>query len=207
MKPWIFSSDRVARFVLISLIACVYAGCVMISNHFLFFWAGDEPYRYWLYPPAGLRLLLIMLLGFPAVIGIGIASATIYISPIVPEITGHSFALILGFTESLSVYYALRFYGTIAGVQYPWTGLSWRHIPVIAVLCSTATAFFSNAVRIILNLGNVSSLDRDITLNIIGDIFGTTLLLGLLIIAHKSHLAYTTKISSAQMRSAKWNPH
>ncbi len=197
MKPWIFSSDRIARFALISLIACVYAGCVLINNHFLFFWAEDEPYRYWLYLPAGLRLLLIMLLGFPAVIGIGVASATVYVSPIVPQITEHSFALILGFTESLAVYFSLLVYGAVAGIRYPWTGLTWRHIPLIAVLCSTATAFLSNAVRIVFNLGDLSSLERDVTLNIIGDVSGATLLLGLLIVARKSYLAYKKEISPA----------
>jgi len=190
MKPWIFSSEHAARVALISLVACIYAGSVLINNHFIFFWAEDEPYRYWFYPPAGLRLLLMMLLGLPAAIGIGVASATIYVSPIVPEITDHARAMVLGFTESLAVYGALLLYGHLTGIRHPWTKLIWKHIPMIAALSSLSAAIFSNMVRIVLELGETSTLKRDVTLNLIGDSLGSIFFLALLILARKSYLAY-----------------
>lgn len=196
MKPWIFSSDHIARISLISLVACIYAGSALINNHFLFFWAEDEPYRYWFYPPAGLRLLLIMLLGFPAVIGIAVASAAIYMSPIVPEVTEHSLALVLGFTESLAVYGALVLYGSLTAVKFPWTGLAWKHVPLIAITCSISAAFFSNMMRMLLGLGEASTIHRDVTLSIAGDTMGSIFFLALLVLARRSYLAYEKHLTT-----------
>jgi hypothetical protein len=90
----------------------------------------------------------------------------------------------------LGVYLALRVYGAVTGLRFPWSGLSWRHIPLIAVVCSSVGAVISNLTRIVFSLGDPSSLLRDIALSIFGDLTGALLLLATLMVVRKSYLSY-----------------
>lgn len=96
MNLWILSSQWQARATLIFAIACFYAGCVLLNNSLLFFWAQDgSTYRYWIYLPGGFRLVLIMLFGWRGLIGVTIAVAGISYSDLVPEITTMLDALVI----------------------------------------------------------------------------------------------------------------
>ena len=191
MAPWIFSDDSAARIVLISLMACLYAGSVVISNHLLFPWAEDEPFRYWFHPAAGARLLLIMLFGIPAVIAVGVGSAAIYISPIVPQVDEYGPALLLGFSESFGLFLVLVIYGKLTRMKFPWSGITWQHIPFIAIFANLGVSLLSNLCRIILDISDPLTFQRDVSLTLTGDILGSIFFLFLLFFIRKSYLAYT----------------
>ncbi len=99
--------DWRARLALIFLIACFYAGFVLINNELLIFWAADTSYRYWFYPPAGVRLVIIMLFGWQGVVGYFLAALALLSSGSILEVDGFDSALFVAVGRALSLWLGL----------------------------------------------------------------------------------------------------
>lgn len=190
MGPWILQPDWRARLVLISLVACFYAGVVLINNELLFFWAADTSYRYWFYPPAGIRLVLIMLLGWPAVLGYFIAALALLSSTAIPEITQFGDALLIAAGRALSLWLGLVAYGWMTGVKYPWEKLTWQHVPFLALFVSLFSAVVAHIVRYTLGVEGLEDFIRGVSLNVLGDTLGTIVMLILVIRLRKAYLRF-----------------
>ena len=186
---WILQPTLASRLCLILSIACFYAGAVVINNNLLFFWAHDADYRFWFYPPAGLRLILIMLLGWPAVLGHGIASTALNASFDLPdvELLGSVF---LGFCRSLSVWAGLAIYSRVTGLRFPWTGITWTHIPAMSVAVSLFSAVTVHLLRAALGVEPLDELVRNVSLNVLGDTLGTIVVLFVLIRLRRAFLSF-----------------
>lgn len=193
MNPWIFSKGWLPRLSLIVLVACFYAGVVVINNQLLFFWASDTSYRYWFYPPAGARLILIMLLGWPALVGYFFAALAILYSGLIPEVTGFLTALLTSATAALSLGVSLFAYGKLTGVKTPWDRLTWLHVPFLALWVNLSVDFSVHIVRDWLLVESADKITRNISLNVLGDILGTIFVLMIVIRLRKDYSQYHVK--------------
>ena len=132
MSAPLLGSSTLARSSLVLGIACMYAGAVLINNNLLFPWLEFENFRSLLFLPAGLKLFLVMLLGWRAVLGIalGIMSVALAEFPQMSSLQG----LLLGATAAISTQITLSLCARALRVGYPWTSLRWPALCVIALV-------------------------------------------------------------------------
>jgi hypothetical protein len=185
---WILQSGWRPRLLLIFMVACFYSGAVLINNELLFFWARDASYRYWFYPPAGIRLALLMLLGLPGLIGYFVAALAILSSEIIPEITGFYAAFLVAVARALSLWLGLVLYGAITGIKHPWDRLTWQHVPFLALFVSFLSAVTAHVIYLSLGVESLDTLVRGVALNVLGDTLGTIFILILIIRIRKEYL-------------------
>jgi integral membrane sensor domain MASE1 len=183
------SSEWRARVALVFLVACFYVGVVIINNSLLFSWAGDDAasYRYWIYPPAGVRLALILLLGWPGVLGYFIAVLALIASGVFPELDSLEDALVIAAGRALSIWAALLVYGIIKGVKTPWERLTSRHLPALALFVSALSAAVACLLKIWLGVELLEDFARNVSLTVLGDTLGTIIVLAILIRLRKAY--------------------
>ena len=78
----ILGSSWIARAVLIVTLACLYTGAVEFNNQILFSGSQIGAFRNWVFLPAGLKLLLLMLFGWRAALALSLSIATIVLSEV-----------------------------------------------------------------------------------------------------------------------------
>ena len=183
------SSEWRARATLVFLVACFYAGVVVINNSLLFSWAADggASYRYWIYPPAGVRLALILLLGWQGLLGYFIAELALIASGVFPELHGLEDALVIAAGSALSIWGALLIYGWITGVKTPWDRLTSRHLPALALFVSILSAAVACLLKAWLALELLEDFARNVSLTVLGDALGTIIVLAILIRLRKTY--------------------
>lgn len=181
MEPWLFSTAWSSRLSLIFLVACFYSGVVVINNELLFFWAADASYRYWFYPPAGVRLILVMLLGWPGLVGYFLAALAIIYSKLIPEVASFDAALAIALTRTLSLWAGLAAYGMLTDIRSPWDRLTWQHVPVLALWVNLVSDSAAHIVRHLLELESADGIIRNVALNVLGDTLGTIVVLFIVI--------------------------
>ena len=183
------SSEWRARVALVFLVACFYAGLVLINNSLLFSWAGDDAasYRYWIYPPAGARLALILLLGWQGLLGYFIAVLALITSGVFPELDSLEYALVIAAGCTLSIWAALLIYGWITGVKTPWERLTSRHLPALALFVSVLSAAVACLLKVWLGVELLEDFSRNVSLTVLGDTLGTIIVLAILIRLRKAY--------------------
>lgn len=190
MLPWIFSETWAPRLTLICLVACVYAGVVLINNELLFFWAADTSYRHWFYPPAGVRLILIMLLGWPGFVGYFIAALAIVYGDLTPEVVEFQAAFMIAATRALSLWVGLVSYGKLSGIKSPWDRLEWHHVPFLSLWVSLVSASAAHIARYLLDIEGAEEIVRNVILNVLGDTLGTIVVLWIVIRLRRDYRQY-----------------
>jgi len=193
MNPWILSSDWAARVTLIFCIACFYAGCVLINNNIFFFWAQDSSYRYLIYLPAGVRLVLVMLFGWRGLIGLVIAVTAIGFSKLVAEIDRIDYAFLAAIVRASSIWLALEVYGRVTNIKSPWDGLTWIPVPFLAVFVSVTTATAVSLLFVSFGIEQMDSFVRNVTAWVLGDTVGTVIVLVIVINLRQSYLRWRSK--------------
>ncbi len=181
MDPWILQPDWRARLTLIFLVACFYSGVVLINNELLFFWAKDASYRYWFYPPAGVRLALVLLLGWPGLVGYFIAALAIASSELIPEIGGFTNGLLVALGRALSLWFAISVYGWFTGIKTPWRGLTWQHVPFLALFVSVVGSIVAHLIKAFIGVETLDAFARNVALNVLGDTLGSIVVLLIII--------------------------
>ena len=183
------SSEWRARVTLVFLVACFYAGVVLINNSLFFSWAADggASYRYWIYPPAGVRLALILLLGWQGLLGYFIAMLALIASGVFPELDSLEDALVVAAGRALSIWAALLAYGRITGVKTPWERLTSRHLPALALFVSVVSAAVACLLKVWLGVELLEDFARNVSLTVLGDTLGTIIVLAILIRLRKAY--------------------
>jgi hypothetical protein len=131
MSQPILGNSLIARGTLVVTIACLYAGAVQLNNNLLFPWLEFDEFRNLLFLPAGLKLFLVMLFGWRAVLGIGLGIAAVALSEI-PHMSMPP-ALLLGAAAALSTRLSLDAISRLLRVGYPWAQLGWPALCAIAL--------------------------------------------------------------------------
>lgn len=191
MAPWIFSKRWPPRLTLVFLVACFYAGVVLINDELLFFWAAETSYRYWFYPPAGVRLILIMLLGWRGLVGYFIAVLAIHHSELMPEVEGFEAAFAIAAVRALSLWGGLVAFGKLTGVKHPWDRLTWHHVPFLAVWVNLVSDSAVHLVRHFLGVEGADWIVRNVALNVLGDTLGTIVVLAIVIRLRRDYRQYS----------------
>jgi hypothetical protein len=183
------SSEWRARVTLVFLVACFYAGVVVINNFLLFSWAADggASYRYWIYPPAGVSLALILLLGWQGLLGYFIAMLALIASGVFPELDSLEDALVIAAGCTLSIWAALLTYGWITGVKTPWERLTSWHLPALALFVSGLNATVVCLLKVWLGVELLEDLARNVSLTVLRDTLGTIIVLAVLIQLRKAY--------------------
>ncbi len=198
MDPWILQPEWRARLALITLVACFYTGVVVISNELLFYWAADTTYRYWFYPPAGVRLALILLLGWPGLLGYFTAVLALVSGGIVLEDAEFYEAFWIALVRTLSIWLALIAYGAITHVKTPWEKLTWMHLPFLALFISAISGAAAHLARSALGIDALDTLVRDVSLTVFGDTLGSIVVLSLVLWMRKAYREHALKMFGAQ---------
>lgn len=184
MLGTIFGPSFAARFTLVSLLTVSYAGAVLINNNLLFSWTVDNVvYRHWIFVPAGLQLLYVMLFGWRGVLGIILGSAAVYLSyPLGLTLPN---ALFIASLDSLAVWASVEFYSMATGIRFPWTQLSWRSIPTLSFLSGGFSAVAVFVALLTAGIGAPKDALRDIALFSLGDFLGSWIFFAAVLLIRK----------------------
>lgn len=175
----ILGPSWVARVVLIVVLACLYTGAVQLNNQILFAGSQIGSFQNWIFLPAGLKLLLLMLFGWRAAIALSLSIATIVLSEL--RTIPISVSILIGLFGGLTPYFVFVILSKLLNLSYPWNGLKFKDIVTISVFIGVVEAFIQ---RVGLNFIGVETWDnllKDSVLVAIGRILGTFLFLGLAI--------------------------
>lgn len=177
MKAAILGPSLAARLTLISAIACLYAGAVNINNSLLFPWLEFDDFRYLLFLPEGLKLFLVMLFGWRAVVGVLLGVTAVSLNEI-PNLT-LVHALVLGTAAALSTKFTLEISARLLGIGYPWTQLKWHSLCALAIAVGCIDALAIHAALYSMHLDNADNLLSDLLKGAFGRIAGSFVFLAL----------------------------
>lgn len=156
-------------------IACLYAGAVLLNNNLLFPWLEFDNLRNLLFLPAGLKLFLVMLFGWRAVVGIAIGIAAVALGefpqmPILP-------AMALGAAAATSTQLALMLMSRLLGVGYPWTQLGWPSLCAMALVVGAVDAITVQWILTILGYETFDEFLTETLRGVFGRVVGTFIFL------------------------------
>ena len=171
MSAPLLGSSALARSTLVLGIACMYAGAVLINNNLLFPWLEFENFRSLLFLPAGLKLFLVMLMGWRAVLGIALGIMSVAVSEFPHMSTLHG--LLLGAAAALSTQITLALCARVLRVGYPWTSLSWRALCVIALAVGLADATVVQGAMVGLGYEDIDEFWPEALQGAFGRVLGT----------------------------------
>ena len=177
MTPAVLGPSWAARLTVVAAIASLYAGAVNINNSLLFPWLEYDDFSYLLFLPAGLKLFLVMLFGWRAVAGILLGVAAVSLNEI-PALTLLP-ALTLGLTASMSTQLTLHACARLLGIGYPWTGLGWPSLSLLAVAVGCMDALTIHMTLYGLGLDNTDNLLSDVLQGAFGRVAGAFVFLAL----------------------------
>jgi len=171
MLDVILGSSWIARFLLVGLISCMYAGAVSINNQLLFPWAEYGQFHYWLFLPAGLKLLFLMLFGWRGVIGVAIAITAIALNELKDINIINAF--VIGGVSSLVSFFALTGASRMVKVGFPWSDLRWYHLGFIVVVVSLLDSMAIHLTLAFVAIDSVVGTTQDILISSFARSLGT----------------------------------
>lgn len=188
MIDWIGQPRLLSRIILIALLTATLSA-VMQANFAILDWLRDSAYLHWVYITEGIKLLAIMVFGWPAVLSSALAFSIVHYFG--DSQTIHWLVLlIMGLIEAASVWLAVDLFARISGVRYPWANLDWVHVPFLSLGSGGLSALgFFGAKEILLG-DEAESFWRDVSLSILGDVLGIAVFIALMILLRKIYRRY-----------------
>ncbi len=171
--PWARLS--LADPILVACSALLWAVSVYLNNEVLFPWPEDEEYVHWVFVPAGIRILLVMLFGWRAVLGVAIGAVPGVLETL-PGIGGAMVAAV-AVAAGLMPWIAIQIFSAATAVRHPWHDLLWWHLPAIAALAAFANSAVFNSQLILLGFEPPRELPANLLSIMIGDFLGALVLL------------------------------
>ena len=187
-KGWLLQPTPLSRIALTFSLSILVAGFIA-ANTTVFAWAKDSEFAYYIWLPAGLRLLIIMLFGWTGVLAVTLG----FFFAFTPHVAGNlsdASLLILGFVRAVSVYGALWAYGRVTGIKFPWNYITWTHIPFLALFTIIANQIAFHSVHALLSADSYAPLLRNITLATLSNMLGVLVFLALALVFRRSYLKY-----------------
>lgn len=181
---WVSQPTPKARLALVVLSALCIALAMQITLT-VFSWAKDSYLVHWFYPPAGVRLVLIMLFGWPAALG-ALFAFFLVVLPDAPETITWIDVMVLGSARISGIWGALLLYGFATRVKHPWDSLTWGHVPFLALATGLGGALAVGILRLQMEGGDADALMRQVSLSTLGDVLGIAFFLALLILLKRT---------------------
>ena len=160
---------------LVGLSAAIWVASVYLNNEILFVWTQKEEYLHWIFVPAGIKILLVMLLGWRGAFGIVLGTLP-RVLEIFPGI-GPGMAVLIATGAGLIPLLVLWTFSLSVGIRHPWHNLVWWHLPVLAVFSAFASSAFFNLLLLLLGLEPAGDLPENLLLVTTSHFLGTLLLL------------------------------
>lgn len=183
---WFYEPKLVPRVALIAVLTVAIAGAMQV-NIALLGRLADSYFVHWIYFAAGVRLIAIMLFGWPAIIA-AIVAYFVVMFPENPSGLDWNAVLLIGSAKVLGIWAALWTFGKFTIASHPWDSLSWTHIPFLTLWTSGLSALCSFSVRGLLTGSGAETLLRDTIVSMIGDLLGTAILIAIVIRFRRSYL-------------------
>ena len=177
MSNPVLGQGAVARAVLVSAIACVYAGAVLINNNLLFPWLQFDSFRNLMFLPAGLKLFLVMLFGWRAVMGIALGITATALAEF--HHVSMTSALLLGAMAALSTQLALLLMSRVLGVRFPWADMGWLKLCAIALVVGCLDALTVQSAMALLGYETFENFVSDTLQGAFGRVAGTFVFLSM----------------------------
>ncbi len=171
--PW--ARPSLLNAALVGLSAAIWVVAVYLNNDVLFVWTEEEEYLHWIFVPAGIKILLVMLLGWRGAVGMMVGA----IPGIVDSLPDASLAMIavVSIGVGLMPWLALQAFAALVGIRYPWDDLVWWHLPALAALSAFANSAFLNVQLILLRMEPAKEFPQNLLSVMIGDFLGALVLL------------------------------
>ena len=161
--------------MVIWLVAVVWLLAVFLNNYVFFVWTQKEAYIHWIFVPAGVRIVLIMLFGWRAAVGMALGAIPA-IDDILPGI-GLAMVAVVSSGAALMPWLCVALFSAVVGPRHPWTDLDWWHLPVLAVLCAFVSELFLNVQLIFLGFEERADFASNLLTGMIGNFLGALVLL------------------------------
>lgn len=157
----------VSKVTLVLSCACLYAGFKLVSNELLVPWLEFDRYRFLVYLPAGMKLVLIMVFGWLGTVGValGVAAAALNEFQELHFVEG----LAYGAASAASTMIGVKVGALLLRIEYPWTNLRAWSLVGLAVMVGALDALTVHASMVVLQL---DTLDGDVAMDLIKAAFG-----------------------------------
>lgn len=146
-----------------------------LNNDVAFAWAEESRYRRWIFVPAGIKLILCMILGWHGALGVtlGILFNLHDYIPTAGAFELAAFGIALGFSPLVSVAIFSRW----TGISHPWFGIQGHHLVALTMLSAALCAASFHGLLIAFGIEtSEQALVQGITM-MTGDFIGAGLLL------------------------------
>lgn len=160
---------------LVAFSAAVWLISVYLNNEVLFPWPEEDDFVHWIFVPAGLRVLLVMLFGWRAALGMALGSVP-WMLDIMPGAAAATVAF-AAVGAGLMPWLSIQLFSLSTGVRHPWHDLVWWHLPVIAALSAFANSALLNSQLILFGFEPPRELATNLLSVMIGDFLGALVLL------------------------------
>lgn len=160
---------------LVGISAALWMASIYLNNEVLFQWTEEEEFVHWVFVPAGIRILLVMLFGWRAALGMALGSV-----PSVLEVlpgAGTGMVAVTAVATGLMPWISVQLFSSRTGVRYPWHDLVWWHLPVVAALSAFTNSAMLNGQLILVGLEPPRELPVNLLAVMIGDLMGALVLL------------------------------
>jgi hypothetical protein len=157
--------------------------CVWFNNHLVFEWSSVTDFRHLIFFPAGLKLILLMSLGWRAVPGIAVGSAG-HAAADLPDLPMlHLAALCLVYAAAPMA--AVSAFGRWAGIVRPWFGLRLVQLLCLVVVTAVVTSIAFNTLLIAWGIMESAGCVGSVVAMAGGDVVGAALLLAVTLMVRR----------------------
>ena len=160
---------------MVGLVAVIWLTSVVLNNYIVFSWTEEEAYLHWIYVPAGVRILLIMLFGWRGAAGM-MLGALPPVADALPGI-GPLMVLVIAAGGGLMAWMTVTLFSFMVRVRHPWTDLDWWHLPVLALATAFANEVFLNSQLVLLSFEERADFAGNVLTGMIGNFLGALVLL------------------------------
>ncbi|WP_374445167.1 hypothetical protein [Stella sp.] len=164
-----------ADLALVGVSAVLWMVSIYLNNEVLFQWTEEEEFVHWVFVPAGIRILLVMLFGWRAAFGMALGSVP-WVLDVLPGV-GAGTVAVTAMATGLMPWISVQLFSSVTGVRHPWHDLVWWHLPVIAGLSAFTNSAVLNGQLILVGLEPPRELPVNLLAVMIGDLLGALVLL------------------------------
>lgn len=159
----------------IGLSGALWIAAIYVNNQMLFPRPEEDEFDRWVFVPAGLRMLLVMLFGWRAAVGTALGSIP-WMFDVLPGVGLATIAVSAGIS-GLMPWISVQLFSGATGVRHPWHDLVWWHLPAIAALSAFANSLALNSQFLMLGREPPRELAANLLSMMIGDFLGALVLL------------------------------
>ena len=164
---------------IILISALTWTAARIINNEILFKWTEVADYRHWVFVPAGIKLVLVMLFGWRGALGV-MLGLSIYLPHTLP-ILALPQVLLLAVSLAFAPLVAVHIFSRWTGLVRPWLGLEGYHLPGLVLLSAVLCALPFHGMLLAFGVEHWEDSASQMSIMVIGDFLGAGILMLLVV--------------------------